>query len=102
MSDTKTLSEVLAEMKQARNSPKMVRDWRALLPAGSKWHPGDPGNPACKECDGTGYLRLDGLSVGHPYFGKIILCDCTRGRATPTAPRNYQQRDLREMPEYLK
>ena len=27
---------------------------------------------------GMGYLRLD-LPVGHRYFGKIFLCECTRG-----------------------
>lgn len=80
MSDTKTISEVLAEMKAAKNTPKLVRDWKTMIPQGSQWFPGCPGNPACKECDGRGFLRLDGLPIGHPYFGRIILCDCVRGR----------------------
>jgi len=88
----KTISEVIAEMKRYRNSPQLVRDWREMIPKGSRWYPNDPGDPACKECEGTGYLRIDGLPIGHPYFGKIVLCDCTRENFKPVpvqAPTRY-------------
>jgi len=59
---------------------KYVHDWREHLPKGSRWNPGDPGNPLCTQCDGTGYVRLD-LPLGHPAFGKIFLCSCVAGMA---------------------
>jgi hypothetical protein len=37
--------------------------------------PGCPGDPACEECEGTGYVRID-VPVGHPALGKIFLCSC--------------------------
>jgi hypothetical protein len=81
---TKKISEVLEEMKNARrNSPQLVRDWREMIPEGSRWNPGDPGKPGCKICEGTGYLRIEGLPVTHSYFGKLVLCDC----ANPVAPK---------------
>lgn len=102
MSDTRTISEVMKELQTRTSTPsKLVRNWKEMLPPGSKWFPGCPGNPACKECDGTGYLRIEGLRVGHPYFGKIILCDCTAGRVTPTQPKEYNAQNLRSMPSYL-
>lgn len=70
----KRISEFLSGMQQPRTA-KLVRDWKSMLPAGSRWHPGDPGNPACKTCEGIGYLRVD-LPIGHPDFGKLLLCDC--------------------------
>lgn len=80
----KTISEVLEEMKSARrNSPQLVRDWRSMIPEGSRWNPGDPGNPNCKVCEGTGYLRIEGLPISHPLFGKLVFCDCTAGRVQP-------------------
>lgn len=82
----KTASEVIAEMKMNRTSTKLVRDWRSLIPKGSRWNPKDPGDPACKECEGTGYLRIDGLPIGHPAFGKIFLCDCTKNRVKQIPP----------------
>lgn len=99
MSDIKTISDVMAELKHTHtNNSKLVRDWRAMLPPGSRWFPSCPGNPACKACEGIGYLRIEGLRVGHPYFGKLVLCDCTRGRVVPTAPR---EENIRE-PEYIR
>lgn len=59
---------------------EVVKDWRDLLPAGSKWQPGDPGNPACKTCEGRGFVRLE-LPLGHPDFGRIFLCDCCANKA---------------------
>lgn len=83
----KTISEVLADLKTNKNSdPKLVRDWRKMIPEESKWFPGCPGDPFCKQCDGRGYLRLDGLPIGHMYFGRILLCDCTKGRVNQMSP----------------
>jgi hypothetical protein len=77
-------SDVIARMKAAKSasSGKVVRDWRDQLPPGSKWFPGCPGNPACKTCDGTGYVRLE-LPMSSPYFGKILLCDCVNQKPIP-------------------
>lgn len=87
MSDyVKTVSDVIQEMKMNRNSSKIVRDWKTLIPPGSRWNPKDPGDPACKTCEGTGYLRLEGFPIGHPYFGKIFLCDCTKTRVKQVPP----------------
>lgn len=82
----KTASELISEMKMNRAGTKLVSDWRKLIPYGSRWNPKDPGDPACKECQGTGYLRIEGLSVGHPAFGKIFLCDCTKGKVKQLQP----------------
>ena len=79
MSTIKSITEVMAEMHNIRHSSTLVvRDWRTMIPAGSRWHPGDPGNPKCKSCEGTGYLRIEGLPMGHRYFGKLVLCECAR------------------------
>ncbi len=32
-------------------------------------------DPLCPICGGTGYLRQD-VPVGHPNFGKLVLCQC--------------------------
>lgn len=92
MSDyVKSASEIISEMKMNRTSTKLVRDWRSLIPPGSRWNPKDPGDPACKECEGTGYLRIEGLPIGHPAFGKIFLCDCAKSRVKqmPQMPKEY-------------
>ncbi|HEY3310380.1 MAG TPA: ATP-binding protein [Anaerolineales bacterium] len=39
------------------------------------------GDPNCPHCGGLGYLRLD-LPLGHPDFGKAIICDCRRQSVT--------------------
>lgn len=79
MRPIKTITEVMAEMHNIRHSSTMVvRDWRTMIPGGSRWNPGDPGDPKCKSCEGIGYLRIEGLPIGHPYFGKLVLCECAR------------------------
>lgn len=80
MSDMKRFSEVILELRGNTKGSKLVKDWREMIPAGSRWFPGCPGQPDCKICEGTGYLRLEPLPISHPYFGKIILCDCVRPR----------------------
>ena len=52
-----------------------VRDWREYVPKESHWTPGSPGDPGCRTCLGTGWLR-DDLPLGHPQFGKLQACDC--------------------------
>lgn len=97
----KTISEVLADLKTNKNSdPKLVRDWRKMIPPDSRWFPGCKGDPFCKECMGIGLLRLEGLPVGHIYFGKVFLCDCTKGRVKqlPPMPKEY---DAPEEPPYV-
>jgi hypothetical protein len=82
------VKDVIAQIKTQRHGNKggLVHDWRDMIPPGSRWQPGDPGNPACKICGGTGYVRLE-LPVGHPKFGKIFLCDCVSEKYT-----NIQQK----------
>lgn len=70
------IGEAISNMKASR-SGTTVKNWRDMLPPGSRWNPGDPGNPACQVCEGTGYLRMD-LPINHPYFGRVFLCDCAR------------------------
>jgi hypothetical protein len=72
------ISEVIAQMNNNPKRKRFVRDWKDTIPEGSRWNPGDPGNPTCKECEGTGFLRIGGLPVGHPNFGKLFLCDCVK------------------------
>jgi DNA replication protein DnaC len=43
--------------------------------------PGLMGDPNCPLCGGLGYLRRD-LALGHPDFGKAIICDCRRQSVT--------------------
>ncbi len=38
-----------------------------------------PGDPNCPECGGVGYLRQE-LPVGHPDFGKVVICKCRQGQ----------------------
>jgi hypothetical protein len=71
----KTIRQVMEENKSFKSKSQVIGNWKDFIPAGSRWHPGDPGNPACKICEGTGYLRLD-LSLSHPDFGKLVLCEC--------------------------
>jgi len=68
-----------------RLKQKHAEGWREGLPKGSRWFPGCPGDPACKECEGTGYLRLD-LPVGHPGFGKLLLCSCVARMKSSSPP----------------
>ena len=98
----KILKDVMAEMATRDNSPQLVRDWRSMIPEGSRWNPGDPGDPNCRECEGTGYVRLDGLPVGHPYFGKIIFCNCTekKVRAWEAHKSGASADELRSAPRY--
>ncbi len=70
-------------MATGANRPEVVRDWKSMIPPGSRWHPGDPVDPACPKCQGIGYVRLEGLPVNHKYFGKLIFCECTIGRVKP-------------------
>jgi len=80
---TRTITEVINEMNTTAHGRLLVRDWRDQIPRGSRWNPGDPGNPACTVCDGTGWLRLDGLSISNPNFGRLFFCECVNNRMVP-------------------
>jgi DNA replication protein DnaC len=69
-----TIRNVVLQLKSAAVS-SVAEDWQSALPAGSKWRPGDLGDPACPECHGVGYMRLD-MPIGHPVFGKLFICEC--------------------------
>lgn len=73
------IGDVLRDLQQnsALRRAKMVENWRAYLPEGSKWQPGLPGNPSCPTCKGFGYVRLE-LPVGHPQQGKVAKCECNK------------------------
>ena len=75
MARTMTLTEALVELKKPEVRKLTVHNWKEMLPPDSVWQPGFPGHPNCKHCHGLGYLRMD-LSVRHPLFGRIFVCDC--------------------------
>ena len=99
MSNTlvKTIRDVMAEMATGKAAPELVRDWRSMIPEGSRWYPGDPGDPNCRECEGTGYLRMDNLPVGHPYFGKIIFCSCAEQKVRAWEARQMATSNVDEL-----
>lgn len=39
-----------------------------------------PGNPNCPVCGGVGFIRQD-LPVGHPNFGRLVMCACLQAAA---------------------
>lgn len=85
-----TLHEALASMKA--KSPLAVKgqDWRAALPPGSRWMPGDPGKPSCQMCKGTGYVSLD-VGVNSPHFGKLFVCDCVQPATAQRLNENIER-----------
>jgi hypothetical protein len=80
MSTIKSITEVVAGLRQPEQQGALVKNWHEYIPASSRWCPGSPGKPDCQSCGGTGYLRLD-LPLGHPLFGKLFLCECVDGEA---------------------
>lgn len=101
----KSIKDVLSEMTTPSGAPELVRDWKNYIPEGSRWHPGDPGDPNCQRCEGTGYIRLADLPVGHPYFGKILFCECAEQKVRQWEARKMAETDadnLRSMPSYLR
>lgn len=44
------------------------------------------GDPDCPHCGGLGYLRAD-FPVGHPDFGKLMICSCRRGEVAQHSRR---------------
>ena len=96
MSDTKTIKEIMATMNARRfgGDMKYVRDWKSQIPAASRWHPGDPGDPNCEICEGTGWLRMD-LPIGHPDFGKLFLCDCVSQDIVAKAKKEDEERNAK-------
>lgn len=77
MAKFQTLKEALTDMQASVKNPanRPGVNWRATLPEGSRWMPGDPGRPSCQACKGVGYVSLD-VRVGNPNFGKLFVCDC--------------------------
>jgi DNA replication protein DnaC len=74
-----TISSVLTRLKQPQQKQRLVENWAEHVPSGSRWRPGDVGDPHCATCKGLGYVRLD-LPVGHPDFGRLFACDCAAQR----------------------
>lgn len=64
-----------AQSGATTNAQQYIRNWKETLPPGSRWMPGDMGDPNCAHCRGLGYVKL-ALRVGHPDFGKMFTCDC--------------------------
>lgn len=79
MNAPQSIASVLAEMQVTKSARQIIPNWRETLPPGSRWRPGDLGDPACPDCKGVGYLRLE-LPIGHPLFGKIFECECAHGK----------------------
>lgn len=76
MAKFQTLKDALASMQASKKQPVNAGgDWRATLPEGSRWMPGDNGRPSCQACKGVGYVSLD-VRIGSPNFGKLFVCDC--------------------------
>jgi hypothetical protein len=95
-----TIKDVMAEMADRSGAPQLVRDWKSMLPPGSRWHPNDPGDPTCKDCEGTGYVRLN-LPVGHRHFGELVFCECAAEKVRQWEARKTENTDadsLRSMP----
>ena len=86
-----TIGYALKQMQENKQLQKLVHNWRELIPADSHWEPGMPGDPGCKTCGGTGYIRIEGLSISHPYFGKVYLCECVK----PDALKRAQQHNAK-------
>ena len=86
-----TLSEALAAMRGKRQDrgPRLVDNWRDEVPSGSRWRPGDVGNPNCPDCLGVGYVRLD-VPVGHEFFGKLLVCECSAERIAAARSEKLQ------------
>lgn len=75
----KKISEVVDELTATKSAKiRFVENWREMIPPGSRWRPGDKGDPTCQSCKGIGYVRMD-FPVGHPDFGKLFECECVNG-----------------------
>ena len=81
----KTIAEALAELKVNRPDGKQyVEDWQKHIPSWSMWTPGSLGKPDCESCKGLGVVRV-GVSLKHPFFGKLFSCECQSGPAVRLA-----------------
>ncbi len=69
------LADNLKNIHAENERKQYVKNWKDTLPEGSHWTPGSHGNPACKICEGRGWIRLD-VPTWHPKFGKLQLCEC--------------------------
>lgn len=76
-SKTQTLSEALADVPINAPRQRLVDNWKEMVPPGSMWRPGYPGDPNCSKCLGLGYIRMD-LPIHAPMFGRLIICDCVK------------------------
>jgi hypothetical protein len=99
MSQTRvsSIKDVLAEMSTPSGSPEFVRDWKSLIPSWSRWHPGDPGDPNCQKCEGTGYIRLEGLPVSHKHFGEIVFCECAAEKVRQWEAKKAQESSVDQL-----
>ena len=70
------LADNLKNIHTENTQRQYIHDWRDNLPKGSLWAPGSHGDPACKKCLGTGWLRTEHIAPGMPGYGKLEFCDC--------------------------
>lgn len=78
--EPESIASALSRLKSdAKRRPALVPNWKDHLPEGTRWQPGDIGDPACPECKGVGYVRVE-VEPGHPMFGKLFVCDCAEAR----------------------
>lgn len=94
-----TLSEALATMRAQVPSKRLVPNWSEYVAPGSRWRPGDVGDPDCPDCKGIGYMRLD-VPVGHEFFGKLLICECSQDRINAARTEKLQRASALE-PEDL-
>lgn len=92
-----TLADAISKMRVQTPQNRLVPNWSEYVPEGSRWRPGDVGNPDCPDCKGVGYVRLD-VPIGHEFFGKLLACECSQERIA-NARREKLQRASALMPE---
>lgn len=85
---TEAVAQLRAELENGASRPRLVADWQAQIPSGSRWSPEMLGNADCPTCKGMGYVRFD-LPINHTLFGKLFICECAQEKA--------QARDMRRL-----
>jgi hypothetical protein len=96
---TESLRSAIAKLtSNAKQAPGLVPDWEQQLPAGSRWRPGDAGDPACPTCRGVGYVSA-GVPIGHPLFGKLFVCECAESGLFAAQQARLQEASALSIPD---